>query len=138
MCAASLGLTKTSIAAITEDEGMHLNLFSSHASQTLVPTDSVVELAGYDIKEAFFEPVQNVLDQCKSAKALSRKLIKRIETLQQDSSAIKAHLLPQMKDLTDHVAELVNFGISVSMSLLLATTLAHRLSHSSHSKLCPT
>ncbi|KAH6911162.1 dynactin [Coprinopsis sp. MPI-PUGE-AT-0042] len=75
-------LTKTSIATITEDD------------------DSVLELAGYDIKEAFFEPLQNVLDQYKN------------------SSAVKAHLLPQMKGLTDHVAELVNFGISLAQQVM--------------------
>ncbi|KAJ2935346.1 hypothetical protein H1R20_g1748, partial [Candolleomyces eurysporus] len=92
MCAASLGLTKTSIDGIVQDE------------------DSVLEMGGYNVQEALFEPLQKVLDQCKSAKNLSRKLIKRIEDLSADSAAVKAHLIPQMKGLTDHVSELVNFA----------------------------
>lgn len=76
--------------------------------------DSVLELGGYDVQQALFEPLQQLLDQCKSAKNLSKKFIKRMEALQQDSLAVKAHLLPHMIALTDHVGELVNFGISVS------------------------
>lgn len=49
-----------------------------------------------------------------SDERLDRKLIKRIEDLSADSAAVKVHLIPQMKGLTDHVSELVNFGISVS------------------------
>ncbi|RXW18504.1 hypothetical protein EST38_g7340 [Candolleomyces aberdarensis] len=100
MCAASLGLTKTSIDGIVQDE------------------DSVLEMGGYNAQEALFEPLQKVLDQCKSAKNLSRKLIKRIEDLSADSAAVKAHLIPQMKGLTDHVSELVNFGISLAQQVM--------------------
>jgi hypothetical protein len=42
-----------------------------------------------------------------------RKLAKRLEDLIQDSNALKPHLLPQMKALSNLVPELVNFGISV-------------------------
>ncbi|KAJ2917876.1 hypothetical protein MD484_g2604, partial [Candolleomyces efflorescens] len=100
MCAASLGLTKTSIDVIVQDE------------------DSVLDMGGYNVQEALFEPLQKVLDQCKSAKNLSKKLIKRIEDLSADSAAVKAHLLPQMKGLTDHVSELVNFGISLAQQVM--------------------
>ncbi|KAG2022561.1 hypothetical protein CC2G_000299 [Coprinopsis cinerea AmutBmut pab1-1] len=100
MCAASLSLTKTSIRTIIQDE------------------DSVLDMGGYDIEEALFEHLQKLLDQFKSAKHMSKKLIKRLESLQHDSMAVKAHLLPQMKGLTDHVAELVNFGISLAQSVM--------------------
>ena len=42
-----------------------------------------------------------------------RKMIKRLEDLAQDSSAVKPHVIPQMEALNNFMAELVNFGISV-------------------------
>lgn len=41
-------------------------------------------------------------------------MIKRLEDLAHDSAAVKSHLMLQMKELNNYVAELVNFGISVS------------------------
>ena len=41
-------------------------------------------------------------------------MIKRLEDLAHDSAAVKSHLMLQMKELNNCVAELVNFGISVS------------------------
>jgi hypothetical protein len=43
-----------------------------------------------------------------------RKMFKRLEDLAHDSAGVKAHLMLQMKELNNYVAELVNFGISVS------------------------
>lgn len=50
----------------------------------------------------------------------SRKLIKRLEELAKESSALKPHLVPPMKALSNLVPELVNFGISVCSLFLLA------------------
>ncbi len=50
--------------------------------------------------------------------APSRKLTKRMEDLTHDNAALKAHLVPQMKGLTNFVEELVNFGISVRISTI--------------------
>jgi len=88
-------------------------------------------MGGYDIEQELFEPLNGLLNRCKSAKTLSRlvrfhvsrmlitdllprKMIKRLEDLAHGSAAVKSHLMPQMKDLNNYVAELVNFGISVS------------------------
>jgi dynactin 1 len=91
----------------------------------------VLDLGGYDIDTELFQPLQRLLDQYKGAKALSkcvfepffsypdltdcgnRKLTKRLEDLIQDSTALKAHLVPQMQALSNFAPELVNFGISV-------------------------
>ncbi|KAF8346896.1 dynactin [Amanita rubescens] len=100
MFAASIGLTKTSITSIVQDE------------------DVVTELGGYDIESELFMPLQKLLEQCKSAKALSKKLTKRMEDLTHDNAALKAHLVPQMKGLTNFVEELVNFGISLAQQIM--------------------
>ena len=44
---------------------------------------------------------------------VNRKLTKRLEELTQGSSALKAHLAPQLKALSNMVSDLVNFGIQV-------------------------
>jgi hypothetical protein len=47
-----------------------------------------------------------------------RKLTRRIEDLTHDSSALKSHLMPQLKVLTNMIPEIVNFGISVRPSFI--------------------
>ncbi|KAJ7729076.1 dynein associated protein-domain-containing protein [Mycena maculata] len=98
--AASIGMTKTSIATLVQDD------------------ETVLDLGGFDIDTELFEPLQRLLDQYKGAKALSKKLTKRLEDLIQDSGALKAHLVPQMKALSNFVPELVNFGISLAQQIM--------------------
>ncbi|KAI6031243.1 dynein associated protein-domain-containing protein [Pisolithus microcarpus] len=93
--AASIGLTMTSLA-----------------------TDVVLDMGGYDPETELFEPLQKLLDQCKSAKVLSKKLTKRLEEVIQDSAALKAHLVPQLKSLSNAVPELVNFGIALAQQVI--------------------
>ncbi|KZT27488.1 hypothetical protein NEOLEDRAFT_1060271 [Neolentinus lepideus HHB14362 ss-1] len=100
MVAASMGLAKTSVAAIMKD------------------TDAALDLGGYDIENEFFAPLQKVLDQCKGAKSLSRKLIKRLEELIMDSLALKVSLIPQLQALNNKVSELVNFGIQLAQQIM--------------------
>ncbi|KAH7886311.1 dynein associated protein-domain-containing protein [Phlebopus sp. FC_14] len=98
--AASIGLTKTSVAAILRDQ------------------DVVLDMGGYDPEVELFQPLQRLLDQCKSAKVLSKRLTKRLEDVIQDSAALKAHLVPQLKSLCNAVPELVNFGISLAQQVI--------------------
>ena len=44
-----------------------------------------------------------------------RKLMKRLEELAHESSALKAHLVPQLEALCNIVSEMVNFGIQVGI-----------------------
>lgn len=73
-------------------------------------------MGGYNIDEELFDPLGVLLTRCKSAKTLSRKMIKRLEDLAHDSAAVKPHVIPQMKALSNYIAELVNFGITVCHS----------------------
>ncbi|KAJ7508441.1 dynactin [Mycena galericulata] len=98
--AASIGMSKTSIATLVQDD------------------ETVLDLGGFDIDTELFEPLQRLLDQYKGAKALSKKLTKRLEDLTRDSAALKAHLVPQMKALSNFVPELVNFGISFAQEIM--------------------
>ncbi|KAI0042583.1 hypothetical protein FA95DRAFT_1636409 [Auriscalpium vulgare] len=98
--ASSVGLTKTAVEAIMGDEG------------------NIAELGTIDAQAEFFEPIQKSLDQCKSAKVVSRKLAKRLEELTHDSAALKAHLAPRLKTLINYVSELVNFGIQLAQQTM--------------------
>lgn len=71
--AASIGLTKTSVAAIIKDEGIILSsLFIPPGILTTIGTDVTLDMGGYDPETELFAPLQKLLDQCKGAKALSR------------------------------------------------------------------
>ncbi|KAL4067219.1 dynein associated protein-domain-containing protein [Scleroderma yunnanense] len=98
--AASIGLTKTSVATILHDE------------------DVMLDMGGYDPESELIDPLQRLLDQCKSAKVLSKKLTKRVEEVIQESTALKGHLVPQLKSLSNAVPELVNFGISLAQQVI--------------------
>ncbi|EMD32620.1 hypothetical protein CERSUDRAFT_161581 [Gelatoporia subvermispora B] len=100
MFAASVGLMKTSVAAIMKDEDVEL------------------DMGDLDPETEFFNPLQRLLDQCRGAKVLSRKLTRRLEDLTQDSAALKAHLVPQLQALTNIVPELVNFGFSLAQRVM--------------------
>ena len=84
--------------------------------------DVALDMGGVDAQAEFFEPLQKALDLSRSAKVLSKKLIKRVEDLTQDSMALKAHFVPQLQALTNTVPELVNFGISVRLAPFLSTS----------------
>ncbi|KAL6307818.1 dynein associated protein-domain-containing protein [Sparassis latifolia] len=100
MFAASIGLIKTSVAALMKDE------------------DAQLDMGGLNSDSDFFEPLQRLLDQCRGAKLLSRKLTKRLEDLTQDSSALKSQLVPQLQAFGNTVPELVNFGISLAQQVM--------------------
>ncbi|KAF5355284.1 hypothetical protein D9758_006088 [Tetrapyrgos nigripes] len=98
--AASIGLAKTSVEGILKDD------------------EVVLDMGGFDIKTELIEPLQKLLERSKNAKSISKKLTKRLQDLIQDSSALKAQLVPQMETLTNSVQELVNFGISLAQQIM--------------------
>ncbi|KAF8273848.1 dynactin [Lactarius quietus] len=98
--ASSMGLTKTAVEAILNDE------------------DIARDLNGMDPGKSFLEPIQKSLDQCKNAKAVARKLVKRLEELAHESSALKAYLVPQLEALCNIVSEMVNLGIQLAQQTM--------------------
>ncbi|KAH9982314.1 dynein associated protein-domain-containing protein [Lactifluus volemus] len=98
--ASSMGLTKTAVEATLNDE------------------DVTHDLGGSDPEKSFLEPIQKSLDQCKSAKVAARKLVKRLEELAHESSALKSHLVPQLEALCSVVSEMVNFGIQLAQQTM--------------------
>ncbi|KAF8481025.1 dynein associated protein-domain-containing protein [Russula ochroleuca] len=98
--ASSMGLTKTAVEAILNDE------------------DVARDLDGMEPEKSFLEPIQKSLDQCKNAKIVARKLMKRLEELAHESSALKAYLVPQLEGLCNIVSEMVNFGIQLAQQTM--------------------
>ncbi|KAK0466245.1 dynactin [Desarmillaria tabescens] len=98
--AAAIGLTKTSVEAILKDE------------------DAILDMGGLNIDTDLFEPLQKLLDQCKSAKSLSRKLTKRTEELVKESAHLKSHVVPHMQSLSNAVQEPVNFAITLAKQIM--------------------
>jgi dynactin 1 len=72
--AASIALTKTSVAAVLRDEGEPNNCLACNRDVRLTwsGVDTVVDMGGMDIDIELFQPLQRVLDQCKAAKTMSR------------------------------------------------------------------
>ncbi|KAK1224892.1 hypothetical protein PQX77_012169 [Marasmius sp. AFHP31] len=97
---ASIGLAKTSIQAVLKED------------------DVVLDLGGFDITPELLDPLQALLEKTKSVKNSSRKLVKRLRELINDSSALKENLLLQMDSLSNKCQELVNFGISLAQQTL--------------------
>ncbi|KAJ7597843.1 dynactin [Mycena floridula] len=100
MFAAAIGFVKTSVENAIQDD------------------EAVVDMGGMSIDSELFQPLQALQDQCQNAKALSKKLTKRLEDLTQDSAALKPHLLPQVKAFGDIAQDLVNFAISFAQQVM--------------------
>ncbi|KIJ51351.1 hypothetical protein M422DRAFT_26769 [Sphaerobolus stellatus SS14] len=97
MFAAAIGLTKTAIQTIQKDD------------------EVVVEWGDSDTE--VIEPLQRLLDQCRGAKQLSKKVVKRIEDLLNESSALKPNLVPQLNSLTIIISKGVDFAIQLAQSV---------------------
>ena len=90
-------------------------------------------MGGYDIDLELFEPLLKPFEQCKGAKTLSKSASFTLTTLcnsdslaqetygttRRPDSGFKALLTPQIKALTVHVADFVNFGFSVCLPFVL-------------------
>ncbi|TFL06330.1 dynein associated protein-domain-containing protein [Pterulicium gracile] len=98
--AAAIALSKTSIETVVAD------------------SDVTVESNDEDIQESLLQPLQSLLTQSKSIKALSRKLLKRVEDLLQESSAVKAETLSSMEAFSRSVSNLTNFGVNLAQQIL--------------------
>ena len=72
MFAASIGLTKTSVAAIIKEEGLVFFFSSTFCSSLTDCVDVVLDMGGYDINKELFDPLDKLLSRCKSAKVVSK------------------------------------------------------------------
>lgn len=76
MFAASISLSRTSVAAIIKEEGLSFFIIlvqiSLGSNLTFYLLDVVIDMGGYNIDEVLFDPLGVFLTRCKSAKTLSK------------------------------------------------------------------
>ncbi|KAG8700816.1 hypothetical protein FRC11_012636, partial [Ceratobasidium sp. 423] len=96
---AAIGLTKAALENATKDD------------------DTVLEYGDLDIDRTLFEPMTQILEQSKSAKIAFRKLVRRVEDLIQDSSALKTDLVPKLTALTTSMIKGCDFGIQLAQRI---------------------
>ncbi len=69
--ASSMGLTKTAVEAILNDEGVFPHAYSFLVDHTAI-LDVIHDLDGMEAETSFLVPIQKSLDQCKNAKIVAR------------------------------------------------------------------
>ncbi|KAF8682303.1 Dynein associated protein [Rhizoctonia solani] len=96
---AAIGLTKTALENSIKDE------------------DTVLEYGDLDIDRTLLEPIAQILEQSKSAKLAFKKLVRRVEDLIQESSALKLDLVPKLTALTTTMIKGCDFGIQLAQRI---------------------
>ncbi|KAG9118459.1 hypothetical protein FRC07_007022, partial [Ceratobasidium sp. 392] len=79
--------------------------------------DTVVEHGDLDVDQTLFEPMTQVLEQSKSAKVAFKKLVRRVEDLIQDSSALRGTIIPQLTALNSAMVKGCDFGIQLAQRI---------------------
>jgi dynactin 1 len=67
-------------------------------------------------------PLQRILDQCRNVRTVARKLVKRVEDLTSESSALKSIFIPRLAHLTgaNGLMELaLKFGVQLAQQVRL-------------------
>ncbi|KAF8758986.1 Dynein associated protein [Rhizoctonia solani] len=95
----AIGLTKTALENSIKDE------------------DTVLEYGDLDIDRTLLEPIAQILEQSKSAKLAFKKLVRRVEDLIQESSALKLDLVPKLTALTTTMIKGCDFGIQLAQRI---------------------
>ncbi|CAE6488914.1 unnamed protein product [Rhizoctonia solani] len=96
---AAIGLTKTALENSIKDE------------------DTVLEYGDLDIDRTLLDPINQILEQSKSAKIAFKKLVRRVEDLIQDSSALKTDLVSKLTALTTDMIKGCDFGIQLAQRI---------------------
>ncbi|CAE6420329.1 unnamed protein product [Rhizoctonia solani] len=96
---AAIGLTKTALENTIKDE------------------DTVLEYGDLDIDRTLFDPLTQILEQSKSTKIAFKKLVRRVEDLIQEQSALKKDLVPHLTSITSDMIRGCDFGIQLAQRI---------------------
>ncbi|EUC66057.1 dynactin [Rhizoctonia solani AG-3 Rhs1AP] len=96
---AAIALTKTALENSTKDE------------------DTVLECGDLDIDRTLFDPLTQILEQSKSTKIAFKKLVRRVEDLIQEQSALKKDLVPHLMSITSDMIRGCDFGIQLAQRI---------------------
>lgn len=75
-----------------------------------------------ELEVELISPLQKILDQCRNVRTVARKLVKRVEDLTNDSSALKPIFIPRLSHLTgpQGLMELaLKFGVQLAQQVRL-------------------
>jgi dynactin 1 len=75
-----------------------------------------------ELESELIAPLQKILDQCRNVRTVARKLVKRVEDLTNDSSALKPIFIPRLSHLTgpNGLMELaLKFGVQLAQQVRL-------------------
>ncbi|KAG8856780.1 hypothetical protein FRB96_006284 [Tulasnella sp. 330] len=96
---ATIGLTKAVLeSALNED-------------------DITVDLGDLNLNETLFKPLQSLVDQAKAPRSTSAKVLKVVEDLVAESSAVKIHVVTQWVSIVEQVRKLVDLGIPLAQEI---------------------
>ena len=95
---AALGFTKQTVAALHLDASVEW------------------ELSGRSVDEVIFSPLQQLIDNIKTAKVPARKLIRRLEVLYTNDEAIKMEAIYSLPSLGQTSSQLVSFATQLASS----------------------
>ncbi|KAG8833690.1 hypothetical protein FRC17_010222 [Serendipita sp. 399] len=64
-------------------------------------------------------PLQKILDQCRNVRTIARKIVKRVEDLTGDSSALKAEFIPRLSHANGLMELALKFGVQLAQEVRL-------------------
>ncbi|KAG9054727.1 hypothetical protein FS842_004320 [Serendipita sp. 407] len=99
--ASAIAWTKTSLLEIFKDD------------------DIDNEMNEEELEIDIIAPLQKILDQCRNVRMVARKIVKRVEDLTNDSSALKAEFIPRLSHLTGVMELALKFGVSLAQEVRL-------------------
>ncbi|KAG8838361.1 hypothetical protein FRC18_004966 [Serendipita sp. 400] len=99
--ASAIAWTKTSLLEIFKDD------------------DIDNEMNEEELEIDMIAPLQKILDQCRNVRMVARKIVKRVEDLTNDSSALKAEFIPRLSHLTGVMELALKFGVSLAQEVRL-------------------
>lgn len=86
-------------------------------SSCILSLDIDNEMGDEELEVELIVPLQKILDLCRSTRGVSRKLVKRVEDLINDSSALKAVFVPRLQHLVGLMALALNFGVNMAQQV---------------------
>lgn len=108
----ALAFTKTRLSDVFNDEGNYNeSIFACGVANSHL--DVEIESENLDLGATLMEPLQKLLEQSRSVRGFARKLAKRVETLIDESSALKHLFMPRLAHLTG----LIDLGLEFSVAL---------------------
>lgn len=144
--AAAVGFARQACVSLSAEDGelqIRLLLHLRNLTSRPFPSDIEVETTGdATFEEAIYDPVQRILNQVRTVKISSMKLVERMEELHKQSAALDTEGHIPLRMLATSVGQATDVAVKVSsgtlLSIVSSLTLRHiflvlQLAHKVHS-----